>query len=93
MQVMAGNMRAQIEKDEDDAIESTDISLDFEKFVKMASRFNKLPDNNIQMIFESTLLTGISRGAGGGGETGRSYNTSSARGSSEPAGTNISLSR
>ncbi len=66
MQIIADDTRAYIQNEEDDAIESTGMPYDFKKLVKMASRYerqhNKLPDENIQTIFETSSQSGIPRG-------------------------------
>jgi hypothetical protein len=66
MQIIADDTRAYIQNEEDNAIESTGMPYDFEKLVKMASRYkrqhNKLPDENIQTIFDTSLQSSIPRG-------------------------------
>ena len=66
MQIIADDTRAYIQNEEDDAIESTGMPYDFEKLVKMASRYerqhNKLPDENIQTIFDTSSQSSIPRG-------------------------------
>ncbi len=66
MQIIADDMRAYIQNEEDNAIESTGMLHDFEKLVKMASRYerqhNKLPDENIQTIFDTSSQSSIPRG-------------------------------
>jgi hypothetical protein len=66
MQIIADDTRAYIQNEEDDAIESTGMPYDFKKLVKMASRYerqhNKLPDENIQTIFDTSSQSSIPRG-------------------------------
>ncbi len=66
MQIIADDTRAYIQNEEDDAIESTGMPYNFEKLVKMASRYerqhNKLPDENIQTIFDTSSQSSIPRG-------------------------------
>jgi hypothetical protein len=58
MQIIADDTRAYIQNEEDDTIESTGMPYDFEKLVKMASHYerqhNKLPDENIKTIFDTS---------------------------------------
>jgi hypothetical protein len=66
MQIIADDTRAYIQNEEDDAIESTGMPYDFKKLVKMASHYerqhNKLPDENIQTIFDTSSQSSIPRG-------------------------------
>ncbi len=63
MQIIADDTRAYIQNEED---ESTGMPYDFKKLVKMASRYerqhNKLPDENIQTIFDTSSQSSIPRG-------------------------------
>jgi hypothetical protein len=66
MQIIADDTLAYIQNEEDDAIESTGMPYNFEKMVKMASRYerqhNKLPDKNIETIFDTSSQSGLPRG-------------------------------
>jgi hypothetical protein len=62
MQIIADDKRAYIQNEEED----TSMPYDFKKLVKMASRYeqqhNKLPDENIQTIFDTSSQSSIPRG-------------------------------
>ncbi len=65
MQIIVDHIRGYIQNEEEDAIESTGMPYNFEKLVKMASHYehqhNKLPDENIQTIFNTSSQSGIPR--------------------------------
>jgi hypothetical protein len=60
MQIIADKTRIYIQNEEDDAIEATGMPYEFDKLVRLASKYkrqhNKLPGENIQTVFE-TLVT------------------------------------
>jgi hypothetical protein len=66
MQIIADDTRAHIQNEEEDASEYTGMPYDFEKLVKMVSGYehqhNKLLDENIHTIFDTSSQSGIPRG-------------------------------
>ncbi len=66
MQIIEDDTRAYIENEDKDANESTGMPYNFEKMVKMASSYkrqhNKLPEENIQTIFDTSSQSSIPRG-------------------------------
>jgi hypothetical protein len=58
MQVIADETRIYIQNEEDDAIEATGMPYEFDKLVRLASKYerqhNKLPGENIQTVFETS---------------------------------------
>jgi hypothetical protein len=59
MQIIADETRIYIQNEEDDAIEATGMPYDFDKLVRLASKYerqhNKLPGENIQTVFEASV--------------------------------------
>jgi hypothetical protein len=59
MQIIADETRIYIQNEEDDAIEATGMPNDFDKLVRLASKYerqhNKLPGENIQTVFEASV--------------------------------------
>ncbi len=57
MQIIADETRIYIQNEEDDAIEATGMPYEFDKLVRLASKYerqhNKLPGENIQTVFEA----------------------------------------
>ncbi len=58
MQIIADETRIYIQNEEDDAIKATGIPYEFNKLVRLASKYerqhNKLPGENIQTVFEAS---------------------------------------
>ncbi len=59
MQIIADETRIYIQNEEDDAIEATGMPYEFDKLVRLASKYerqhNKLPGENIQTVFETSV--------------------------------------
>ncbi len=59
MQIIADETRIYIQNEEDDAIEATGMPYKFDKLVRLASKYecqhNKLPGENIQTVFETSV--------------------------------------
>jgi hypothetical protein len=60
MQIIADETRIYIQNEEDDAIEATGMPYEFDKLVRLASKYerqhNKLPGENIQTVFKTLAL-------------------------------------
>jgi len=58
MQIIADETRIYIQNEEDDAIEATGMPYEFDKLVRLASKYerqhNKLPGENIQTVFDTS---------------------------------------
>ncbi len=59
MQIITDETRIYIQNKEDDAIEATGMPYNFDKLVRLASKYerqhNKLPGENIQTVFEASV--------------------------------------
>jgi hypothetical protein len=59
MQIITDETRIYIQNEEDDAIEATGMPYEFDKLVRLASKYerqhNNLPGENIQTVFEATV--------------------------------------
>jgi len=59
MQIIADETRIYIQNEEDNAIEATGMPYEFDKLVRLASKYehqhNKLPGENIQTVFETSV--------------------------------------